>query len=171
MIENPLTEQFVGRYLKQVPMIKAIAKLALALLSLSVLLVSSYAQSSARYRQLKKVVNANAGFSHATRGMNMYTLIALRSCVSTNDIAVLGQMLTDSDSIVRMTSAYVLVDLGAKGEQVVRERLDKGADTSERTILREAINDAASPEHRPILQYPLTDSERSLIRGCTANPY
>ena len=38
----------------------------------------------------------------------MYTLIALRSCVSTADIGVLTQMLQDPDRIVRMTAANVL---------------------------------------------------------------
>jgi len=35
-------------------------------------------QTSARYNELKRVVDRNTGFAHATRGMNMLTLYAVR---------------------------------------------------------------------------------------------
>jgi HEAT repeat protein len=126
------------------------------------------AQTSSRYRELKSTIDANVGFAHLTRGVNMYTLIALRSCVSANDVDVLKQMLIDKDPIVRMASAQVLVDLGDTGKQAVRERLEKTVKPAERSTLAEALNDAASPSYRPILEYPLTKAERDRIRGCPA---
>ena len=65
--------------------------------TMPVLLVAVLAscQSSTRYTELKRVVNANTGFAHFTRGVNAYTLYALRGCVSENDIPVLIEMLND----------------------------------------------------------------------------
>jgi hypothetical protein len=40
------------------------------------------AGAESRYDKLTRVINRNTGFAHMTRGVNMYTLIALRSCVS-----------------------------------------------------------------------------------------
>ena len=100
----------------------------------------------------------------------MYTLIALRSCVSAKDIGVLDSMLKDTDPIVRMASASVLVDLGTAGKQAVQDQLDKTVNPSERSTLTEGLTDAASPTYRPILEYPLTKAERNRIRGCLANP-
>ncbi len=36
------------------------------------------------------MIDRNTGFAHMTRGMNMYTLVALLSCVSERDIPVLA---------------------------------------------------------------------------------
>jgi hypothetical protein len=141
-----------------------------SLLVIPFLALFTQAQTSSRYRELKSVVRANVGFAHLTRGMNMYTLIALRGCVNTEDVGVLSQMLTDKDPVVRMASAHVLVDLGTTGKQAVQEQLDKTVNPAERSTLREALNDAASPTYRPILDYPLTKAERDRIRGCPAKP-
>jgi len=147
-------------------MIRKMSQLSLMLIPF--LVIFAQAQPSTRYRELKNIVNANVGFAHATRGLNMYTLIALRSCVSTKDVGVLDQMLKDTDPIVRMASAHVLVDLGATGKQAVQEQIDKTVSPSERSTLTEALNDAASSTYRPILEYPLTKAERDRIRGCPA---
>ena len=47
-----------------------------------VLAVADVAAAAAREDELKRVINRNTGFAHTTRGTNMYTLIALRSCVT-----------------------------------------------------------------------------------------
>jgi hypothetical protein len=96
----------------------------------------------------------------------MYTLYALRSCVSERDIAVLSAMLRDKDRITRMATASVLVDLGAEASRVVRARLAEVEDPTERLMLQDSLDAAAEPDYRPILQYPLTDAERRHIHGC-----
>ena len=58
-----------------------------------VLLLSLPAWAETRSDELKHVVNRNTGFAHLTRGVNMYTLIALRSCVGDAEIPVLTRML------------------------------------------------------------------------------
>src|SRR5690348_13507234 len=78
---------------------------------------------SARYRELKRVIDRNTGFAHMTRGMNAYTLYALRGCVTAKDLPVLDAMLGDKDRVTRMTVANVLVDLGAQGRSVVEAHL------------------------------------------------
>ncbi len=96
----------------------------------------------------------------------MYTLYALRSCVSERDISVLSEMLRDKDRITRMATASVLVDLGAEGKRVVQGRLAELKDVSERLMLQDSLEAAAKRDYRPILQYPLTDAERRRIHGC-----
>jgi len=121
---------------------------------------------SARYSELRSIVHRNAGYAHMTRGVNMYTLYALRSCVSERDIGTLSEMLGDKDDITRMAAAAVLVDLGGTGKQAVHTRIARVADMSERMMLQESLEDASKPDYRPILQYPLSDSERIRVRGC-----
>jgi hypothetical protein len=121
---------------------------------------------SARYLELRRVIDRNTGFAHMTRGVNMYTLYALRSCVSGRDVGVLREMLRDKDRITRMATSAVLVDLGAEGMRVVQARLAEVTDASEKLMLKESIETASKPDYRPILQYPLSDSERARIHGC-----
>ena len=47
---------------------------------------SASGQSARRYAELRRVIDRNTGFAHATRGVNMYTLYALRGCVTEKDI-------------------------------------------------------------------------------------
>ena len=54
----------------------------MALAALMVLAVAVVAAAASREDELKRVIKHNTGFAHMTRGMNMYTLIALRSCVT-----------------------------------------------------------------------------------------
>lgn len=137
-----------------------------ALLLMTLLALVANAQVSPDYARFKRIINANTGFAHLTRGMNMVTLIALRSCVSTQDIGVLTQMLQDPDRIVSMTAANVLVDLGDAGKQVVTRQLDNPG-RADRTVLNEALWAAASPTYRPILDYASLESNRSQARrGC-----
>ena len=56
------------------------------------------------------MIDRNTGFAHMTRGMNMYTLVALRSCVSERDIPVLARMLADRDHVTQLSAANVLAD-------------------------------------------------------------
>ena len=132
------------------------------------LILVAQAQSSSRYRELKKVITANVGFAHESQGVNMYTLVALRGCVSAKDVGVLSQMLSDSDVIVKMASARVLVDLGSTGKAAVQQQIHKTPNVSDRSILGEAVKAVAEPTYRPILDYPLTKAERERIRGCSS---
>jgi hypothetical protein len=131
------------------------------------LIVSSASgQSAGRYAELRRVIDRNTGFAHATRGVNMYTLYALRGCVTEKDLAVLERLLSDKDRITRMATADVLADLGTAGQDVVRAKLRGTRDASERLMLQEALDDAQEPDYRPILQYPMNARERARIRGC-----
>jgi 3-methyladenine DNA glycosylase AlkD len=96
----------------------------------------------------------------------MYTLYALRGCVTQNDIPVLERLLSDKDRMTRMAVADVLADLGRTGQEAVGAKLKGTKDASERIMLQEALDDAQKPDYRPILQYPLNSGERANIRGC-----
>ena len=102
-----------------------------------------------------------------TRGMNMYTLIALRSCVTEQDIPVLTRLLTDRDHVTQLSAANVLVDLGEEGKRGLRQALAAAPDVRTRGIIEEALRDADSPTRRPIQDYPLSEKERQRIRGCS----
>src|SRR5579863_1988727 len=131
------------------------------------LIVSTAAgQSAGRYAELRRVIDRNTGFAHATRGVNMYTLYALRGCVTEKDLAVLGRLLSDKDRITRMATTSVLADLGPAGQEMVRAKLRGTRDASERIMLQEALDDVQKPDYRPILQYPMNARERDRIRGC-----
>jgi hypothetical protein len=127
---------------------------------------SASGQSAGRYTELRRVIDRNTGFAHATRGVNMYTLYALRGCVTEKDIPVLDRLLSDKDRITRMATADVLADLGPAGQEAVRAKIRGTQDASERIMLQEALDDAQKPDYRPILQYPLNARERAGIRGC-----
>lgn len=136
------------------------------MLLMALLALVANAQVSPDYARLKRIINANTGFAHLTRGMNMVTLIAVRSCVSTQDIGVLSQMLQDPDRVVSMTAANVLVDLGDAGVQAVTRQLDNPG-RADRTVLMDALREAASPTYRPILDYASREPDRSRVRrGC-----
>jgi hypothetical protein len=138
----------------------------LRVLVFALLAVSASGQGTDRYAELRRVIDRNTGFAHATRGVNMFTLYALRGCVSPRDIPVLERLLADKDRITRMAAADVLADLGTAGKDVVRAKLMGTRDASERIMLQEALDDAQKPDYRPILQYPLRARERASIRGC-----
>jgi len=138
----------------------------LRVLVFAAMAVRAPAQSSDRSAELRRVIDRNTGFAHATRGVNMYTLYALRGCVSQKDIPVLERLLSDKDRIIRMAVADVLADLGSAGQEAVRAKLKETKVPSERSMLQEALDDAQKPSYRPILQYPLNAGERTKIRGC-----
>jgi hypothetical protein len=100
----------------------------------------------------------------------MYTLYALRGCVTEKDLPVLERLLSDKDRITRMAAAGVLADLGRAGQDVLRAKLRGTQDASERIMLQEALDDAQKLDYRPILQYPLSAPERARIRGCKEPP-
>ena len=120
----------------------------------------------ARYVELRRVIDRNTGFAHATRGVNMYTLYALRSCVSDRDMTVLHDMLRDKDRVTRLAVSSVLADMGADGAKILRDYLARTKDVTDKLMLQDALDEAAKPDYRPILQYPLTDAERARIHGC-----
>jgi hypothetical protein len=130
------------------------------------LISSASGQSTGRYAELRRVINRNTGFAHATRGVNMYTLYALRGCVTENDLPVLERLLSDKDRVTRMAAAEVLADLKPAGQDVLRAKLSETREASERIMLQDALDYAQRLEYRPILQYPLSASERARIRGC-----
>src|SRR5438309_9020833 len=92
---------------------------ARALAMVAILLTCGGAAAELRYVELTRVINRNTGFAHMTRGVNMYTLIALRSCVGDADIPVLTQMLSDRDHVVQLAASGVLVDMGPAGRQAL----------------------------------------------------
>ena len=112
------------------------------------------------------MVNRNTGFGHMTRGVNMYTLIALRSCVADGDIPVLTQMLSDRDRVIRMAAAYVLVDMGTLGQKALADEARRPADTDKAMLLRDALRDAGSPDRNSLKDHPLTERERKSLKGC-----
>ena len=124
------------------------------------------AAERSRADELKRVIDRNTGFAHMTRGVNMYTLIALRSCVSERDVPVLAQLLTDRDHVIQMAAASVMADLGEDGKRALQQALATAADTRTRSTIEDALREAESPTRRPILDYPLSPRERQRIRGC-----
>ena len=137
----------------------------LALLLTTAPFATSAAERS-RADELKRVIDRNTGFAHMTRGVNMYTLIALRSCVSERDVPVLAQLLTDRDHVTQMAAASVMADLGEDGKRGLQQALATAADTRTRSTIEDALREAASPTRRPILDYPLSPQERQRLRGC-----
>ena len=130
------------------------------------LLVTSVALAAdARYDELKRVVDRNTGHAHMTRGVNMYTLVALRECVTDADIPVLTRMLSDHDRVISIAAAYVLADFGQPGIEALRSARAT-ADARTKSTLEEAIQQGQSPTREAILSYPLTNKERSRIRSC-----
>ena len=63
---------------------RGLTRLAPAVVVLA--LLSGTSGAASRYDELKRVIDRNTGYAHMTRGMNMYTLIALRECVTEIDI-------------------------------------------------------------------------------------
>ena len=143
---------------------RGLTRLAPAVVVLALLSGSSGAAS--RYDELKRVIDRNTGYAHMTRGMNMYTLIALRECVTDFDIPVLIQMLSDNDSVTRMTAAGVLVDMGPPGRKALETARMGPTDALLRLVLDDALRVADSPTRRPLADYPLTERERRGIRSC-----
>jgi hypothetical protein len=108
------------------------------------------------------VIDRNTGFAHMTRGVNAYTLIALRSCVSAADVGVLSEMLSDKETVVRRAAAGVLTDLGRPGRAALEAARKQARDAASAAVIDEAL----SSEARPLSEYPLTERERAKIRGC-----
>lgn len=123
------------------------------------------AAAAARYRELRAVVDRNTGRAHLTRGVNMYTLVALRSCVTGADAGVMGAMLEDRDPVIRRAAAGVLADLGDAGRQTLADALQRITDPRTREIVGEAL-EAIRRRDPPLADYPLTPAERRRIRGC-----
>lgn len=135
-------------------------------IAFSLIVSDASGQSANRYAELRRVIDRNTGLAHATRGVNMYTLYALRGCVTEKDLPVLERLLSDKDRITRMATADVLADLGIAGQEVLRAKLRGTRDASERIMLQEALDDVQKSDYRPILQYPMNARERARIRGC-----
>lgn len=126
-----------------------------------------------RYDELKKVIDRNTGFAHMTRGMNKYTVIALRECVTEKDLPVLTQLLQDRDHVTQLTAANVLADMGEAGTRALREGLAKAReaqDVGTRLMIEEALRDADAPTRIAIKDYRLDERERKRIRGCAKRP-
>ena len=137
----------------------------LMLLAATAPLPAAFAERS-RADELKRVIDRNTGFAHMTRGMNMYTLIALRSCVTERDVPVLAQLLTDRDHVTQLAAANVMIDLGEAGKRGLQQALAATRDVRTRSVIEDALREAESPTRRAILDYPLSQQERQRIRGC-----
>jgi len=124
------------------------------------------AEAASRADELRKVIDRNTGFAHMTRGMNMYTLLALRSCVSDADLPVLRRMLFDRDYVTQLSAAGVLVDMGAGGRATLASALPEETDARARMTIQDALREADDPQRRPLAAYPLGERERRGIRGC-----
>ena len=139
---------------------------------LAVLLTAAPSATSGAERsradELKRVIDRNTGFAHLTRGVNMYTVIALRSCVTERDLPVLGQLLTDRDYVNQLAAASVMADLGEDGKRGLRQVLAAAPDVRTRSVIEDALREADSPTRQPILDYPLSQQERQRVRGCGA---
>jgi len=141
----------------------------LALLVAAPFATSPFATSAAersRADELKRVIDRNTGFAHMTRGVNAYTLIALRSCVSERDVPVLTQLVSDRDYVTQLAAASVMADLGEDGKRALQQALRTAPDTRTRSTIEDALREAESPTRTPILDYPLSPQERKRIRGC-----
>jgi hypothetical protein len=143
-----------------------VAALLTSALLTTALLAATIADDRSREDELKRVIDRNTGFAHMTRGMNMYTLIALRSCVTARDVPVLTRLLTDRDHVTQLSAANVLADLGDEGKRALRQALAAPPDIRSRSVIEDALREADSPTYRPIQDYPLTEQERKRIRGC-----
>jgi hypothetical protein len=132
------------------------------------LLAAAPAGARDRYQELRRVIDRNVGHAHMTRGANMYTLIALRSCVTDADLPVLRQMLFDTDYVTQLSAAGVLVDMGAAGHATLASALPEAKDPRTRSTIQDALREADDPQRRPLAAYPLGDRERRGIRGCGA---
>ena len=130
------------------------------------LAVGTHGSAETRTDELKRVVNRNTGFAHMTRGVNMYTLIALRSCVAAGDIPVLSQMLFDEDYVMQLAAAGVLVDLGAPGRAALAQAASQATEARTKMLLQDSLQEADAPGRKPLADYPLTERERRSIKGC-----
>jgi hypothetical protein len=133
-------------------------------------LFGGIASADERTEVLRRVVNRNTGFAHMTRGVNMYTLIALRSCVTEADIPTLTQMLDDRDHVMQLAAAGVLVDLGLAGHRALESARARSTDPRTRALIDDALRDASSGERRALKDYPLSEQEGRSIRGCAPKP-
>jgi len=115
-----------------------------ALVALMVLAVADVAAAAAREDELKRVINRNTGFAHMTRGMNMYTLIALRSCVTDADLPVLRRLLFDRDYVTQLSAAGVLVDMGAGGRAALVSALPEATEYRARSTIQDALREGRS---------------------------
>jgi hypothetical protein len=131
-----------------------------------ILALAAGVEAEGRVDELKQVVNRNTGDAHMTRGVNMYTLIALRSCVSDADIPALTQMLGDRDHVTQLAAAGVLVDMGPAGRAALEGARPAARDVRARMVIDEALREAGAAERRPLRDYPLSARERKSIRGC-----
>ena len=141
---------------------------ALAFIVAAALACVVSAAERSRDAELKRVIDRNTGFAHMTRGVNMYTLIALRSCVTEQDIPVLARLVADRDHVTQLASASVLADLGENGMRALRQGLATAPDARTRGVIEDALREADAPTRRPIMDYPLSEQERRRIRGCRA---
>ncbi|PYM87420.1 MAG: hypothetical protein DME13_06115 [Candidatus Rokuibacteriota bacterium] len=139
----------------------------MALAALTVLAVADFAAAAAREDELKRVINRNTGFAHTTRGMNMYTPIALRSCVTDADLPVLRRLLFDRDYVTQLSAAGVLVDMGAGGRAALVSALPEATEYRARSTIQDALREGRSGAEAA-QRLPARARERKRIRGCRA---
>lgn len=75
---------------------------------------TAVADNKIRYLELKAVIYLNSGFAHLSRGMNQYTIDALKNKVTEADIPILQALTDDKDHVTSMTATEVLLIIRAK---------------------------------------------------------
>lgn len=90
-----------------------------------------------RHARLMCAINANTGFAHLTRGMNMDTIAALDAAATEEDIPALQELLFGKDRVAAMTAAEVLAKKGPKSRAALEEAFKKAgaANDSPRAML------------------------------------
>ena len=113
-----------------------------------------------RYKALAKIINRNVGHAHMTRGVNVCTILALRTAVTEHDIGILGELLESGDPVHRLAAGYVLSVMGAPGIDMLKARgarLGAGeasgmaarADETRQSLASHRANDACSARRHP----------------------
>ena len=102
-----------------------------------------------RAEQLREVINQNAGHAHFTRGMNVYTITALRAQVTDKDIPALQMLRNDPDHVTRLTAGYVLSVMGDEAIAAMKKaQIDLHRSDIEAAIQNAGQTKKSIEEHR-----------------------
>jgi SAM-dependent methyltransferase len=95
---------------------------------------------TARQRALVDVIKANADRARFTRGVNTYTVQALKNALQPDDDPELRALLFDDDPIVTRTAASVFSTRGDRGLAVLREvAVDAALPANNRSVVDDVL--------------------------------